>query len=193
MGKRLTGDDFNNLFGYFTDTAFRLEVQPVYTVAEERQSFEEFLAGEPRPVTEFAFYATWLDRIRTATAQGRRVERVRILEEPPTDYQRWEMWSGQYNLAAGEVIRYISRSRAVEIGLPVIDDWWLFDGRDLAVMRFGEHGEPMGGEVTSDPEIVARHRAWWDLAAQHSTAALPPGPPVARHAGADENRNARRP
>jgi hypothetical protein len=169
MGEQLTGDDFNDLFRYFTDTAFRLEVQPVYTVTDERQSLEEFLAGEPRPVTEFRFYAAWLDKIRTATGQGKRVERVRVLAEPPTDYQRWEIWSGQYNIAAGEVIRYIPHSLGVAIGLPVTDDWWLFDSRHLAVMRFGEQGEPMGGEIISDPEIVAQHRRWWDLGVQHST------------------------
>jgi hypothetical protein len=171
MGERLTSDDFNNLFRYFADTAFRLEVQPVYAVAAERESFEEFLAGEPRPVTEFAFYATWLAQIRAATAQGKVVQRVRVVEEPPTDYQRWEMWSGQYNIAAGETIRYIARSDAEGIGLPVRDDWWLFDSHHLALMRFGEDGEPLGGEVISDPEIVAKHRAWWDLAVRHSTPA----------------------
>ena len=173
MGERLTGEDFNNLFRYFTDTAFRLEVQPVYTVSDERESFDEFLAGEPRPVTEFDFYAAWLDKIRAVTSQGRKVRRVRVLEEPPTDYQRWEMWSGQYNIAAGEGIRYITRSRALQVGLPVVDDWWLFDSRHLAVMRFGEHGEPLGGDIISDPSVVAQHCGWWDLAVQHSDPAQP--------------------
>ncbi|BCB80903.1 hypothetical protein GCM10022251_79660 [Phytohabitans flavus] len=172
MGEQLTGEDFNSLFRYFTDTAFRLEVQPVYAVTDERESIEEFLAGEPRPVTEFPFYAAWLDQIRAVTSQGRRVERVRVLEEPPTDYQRWEMWSGQYNIDAGETIRYISRSRAIEAGLPVRDDWWLFDSQRLALMRFAPDGEPLGGEIISDSETVARHQAWWDLAVQHSVSAV---------------------
>jgi len=168
MGERLTGDDFNNLVRYFTTTAFRLEVQPVYTVTDERESLDEFLAGEPRPVTEFAFYAAWLDSIRSATAAGKRVERVRVLEEPPTEYQRWEMWSGQYNCAAGETIRYLPRSRAQQIGLPITDDWWLFDSAKLATMRFSDSGEPLGGEIISDPQVVAQHRTWWDLAVAHS-------------------------
>ncbi len=171
MGERLTADDFNHLFRYFTDTAFRLEVQPVYTVTDEAESFREFLAGEPRPVTEFPFYAAWLDKIRAATSAGKRVERVRVLEEPPTDYQRWEMWSGQYNIAAGESIRYIPRSRALAVGLPVTDDWWLFDSQRLAVMRFSETNEPLGGEIITDPELVAQHCGWWELAVQHSVPA----------------------
>jgi hypothetical protein len=171
MGEQLTADDFNRLFRYFKHTAFRMEVQPVYAVTEERESVEEFLAGEPRPVTEFPFYAAWLDQIRTLTSEGKRIERVRILTEPPTDYQRWEIWSGQFNAAAGEVIRYLPRQRATEIGLPVADDWWMFDSERVARMRFGQAGEPLGGEIVSDPDVVAQHRAWWNIAVRHSTTA----------------------
>ncbi|MFI6242778.1 DUF6879 family protein [Micromonospora sp. NPDC050795] len=169
MPEQLTGDDFNHLFRYFTSTAFRLEVQPVYQVAEEQQSIDEFLAGEPRPVTEFGFYAAWLDQIRSVTSQGRRVERVRVLNEPPTDYQRWEIWSGQFNSAAGEVIRYIPRSKAESIDLPIKDDWWLFDSKRLAVMRFSDRGEPLGGEIFTDPAVVDQHNHWWRLALQNSS------------------------
>jgi uncharacterized protein DUF6879 len=168
MGERLTGDDFNDLFQYFERTAVRLETQGVYTVAEEQESVAEFLAGEPRPVSEFGFYAAWLAKIQAATAAGKRVERVRILDEPPTDYQRWEIWSGQYNTAAGEVIRYLPRSQAIAVGLPVTDDWWLFDGEKLAVMHFSDQGEPLGGEILTDADVVAQHQAWWELAVEHS-------------------------
>jgi hypothetical protein len=159
---------FNDLFRYFTATAFRLECQPVYAVTDEQESIREFLAGRPRPVTEYAFYATWLEKIGAATAVGKRVERVRVLEEPPTDYQRWEMWSGRYNIAAGESIRYLSRSRALAVRLPVTDDWWLFDSERLAVMRFSGSGEPLGGEIIADADVVAQHGVWWELAVQHS-------------------------
>jgi len=173
MGEQLTGDDFNSLFRYFTRTAVRLEVQPVYAVTDERESVEEFLAGEPRPVTVFPFYAAWLDQIRRLTAEGKGVERVRVLDEPPTDYQRWEIWSGQFNIAAGEVILYLPRSRAVEVGLPVVDDWWLFDSLRVARMQFAENGEPRGGEIISDPDVVAQHCTWWQLAVRHSTTTPP--------------------
>lgn len=168
MGEQLTGEDFNSLFRYFTRTAVRLEVQPVYAVTEERESVEEFLAGNPRPVTVFPYYAAWLEQIRRLTTEGKRVERVRVLDEPPTDYQRWEMWSGRFNTDAGEVIRYLPRSRAVEVGLPVADDWWLFDSLRVARMRFSAEGQPLGGEIIADPEEVARHQSWWEIALRHS-------------------------
>lgn len=168
MTTRLTADDFNRLFRYFERTAFRLEVQPVYLVGYEQPSLAAYLAGRPEPLTAVPQYQEWLDRIRETTSQGRRVERVRVMEEPPTDYQRWEAWAGQWNVAAGEVIHYMPRSRAEAVGLPLEADWWLFDSQRLALMRFAPDGTPLGGEIISDPEMVAQHLVWQRIAVQHS-------------------------
>jgi hypothetical protein len=168
MGQRLTADDFNSLFRYFTHTAFRLETRPVYTVAAEQAHFARFLAGDPPSVNEFPEFQAWLEQIRDATRTGKRVQRVRILEEPPTDYQRWEIWSTQYTIPAGEHVSYLRRSQAQRVGVPDTHDWWLFDDRCLARMSFATHGVPLGGEITDDPEIVAQHRAWQDLAIRYA-------------------------
>jgi hypothetical protein len=88
VGERLTPEDFNNLFGRFQQEAFRLEVQPVYALDYEREAFDAFLRGESHPATDYDWYRPWLDQIRKATGQGRRVARVRVLAEPPTNYQR---------------------------------------------------------------------------------------------------------
>lgn len=165
MGDLLSADDFNQLWRYFRQTAFRLEVQPVYTVADEQESVGEFLTGhEPRPLTEYGWFAAWLDQIRSVTAQGREVRRVRVLDEPLTNYQRWEMWCGRWNIEAGEDIRYITRTRAKAAGLPVADDWWLFDSAAVAKMRFTADGHPLGGQIIRDPSVVSQYCAWRDLA-----------------------------
>lgn len=170
MGQRLTAEDFNHAFRYFKAEAFRLECQPVYVVDEEREMFQEFLTSKkPRPVTEYPFYAAWLGRVREAASHGRRLTRIRVLEEPPTAYQRWEIWAAEHNIAAGETVRYIDRSRALEIGLPVADDWWLFDDTSVALMRFTPEGNPLGGEILTNPALLARHRMWKDLAVRHSS------------------------
>lgn len=170
MGQRLTAEDFNHAFRYFKTEAFRLECQPVYLVDEERETFEEFQnSAKPQPVTEYPFYAAWLDRVRDAASHGRRLTRVRVLEEPPTTYQQWEIWAAEHNIAAGETVRYIPRSQANEIGLPVDDDWWLFDDASVALMHFTAEGHPRGGEILTDPELLARHQLWKDLAVRHST------------------------
>lgn len=173
MAQRLTGEDFNSLFRYFHDTAFRLETRPFYAVAEEREAYEGFLAGHPEPLTAFGFFTAWRDQIADLTARGRRVERVRLLDDPPSDYQRWEIWAGPFSADAGEVIRYLPRHRAIDLRIPDTDDWWLFDSQRLAHVRFDEEGRPLGGEIVTDPDIVAQHCAWRDLAVQHASDPVP--------------------
>lgn len=169
MTQRMTARDFNYLFDRFEHEAFRLETLPVYTVDEEQETFAAFLAGTAPPLTELTFFSEWHDSIRGVTAKGGQVKRVRILDDPPTDYQRFEIWAGQFNTAAGEILTYLKRSQAAEIDLPLASDWWLFDSKHLARMQFDTDGRPLGGEVTDDEHLVAQHRAWRDLASRHAT------------------------
>jgi hypothetical protein len=134
----------------------------------EQEDFRRFLAGEPlTEPPDLDWFRPWLDQIREVTSQGRAVQRIRILADPPTDYQRWELWATPYNAAAGEDIRFLTRSQATELGLPS-GDWWLFDDTRLAVMRFDDEGRPLGGTIVTDPDVVARHRHWRDVAITHS-------------------------
>jgi hypothetical protein len=52
------------------------------------------------------------------------------------------------------------------------NDWWLFDGRLLAVGHFDKHGRVLGSELIDAPDLVsecARVRdLLWDLATPHS-------------------------
>jgi hypothetical protein len=169
VGERLTPEDFNNLFGRFQQEAFRLEVQPVYALDYEREAFDAFLRGESHPATDYDWYRPWLDQIRKATGQGRRVARVRVLAEPPTNYQRFELHMARWNIAAGETLRCMPRAKAAKAGLPLADDWWLFDSRRVAVMRFDPDGTAHGGEIFDDPDTVSRYCTWRDLAVHHST------------------------
>lgn len=168
MTTRLTPKDFDDAFRYFRHDAFRLEAQPVYAVDVERQAFDDYLRGEPRPADAYEYYARWLDKVREVTAAGRRLERVRILENPPTDYQAFELHMARYNIAAGETLRTISRATAVESGLPSDTDWWLFDSEAVAVMRFADDGTPLGGTILTSPAIVSQYCTWRDLAVHHS-------------------------
>lgn len=169
MGERLTPDDFANLFGRFQHEAFRLEVQSTYVVDYERQAVEDFLRGEPLPGDQYPWFADWLNQIHKATIEGRRVSRVRITDDPLTPYQRFEAYLAPWNIAAGESLRYLTRDKAKEIGLPTTTDWWLFDQKHLAVMKFSPRGEAQGGTIVDDQLILDQHCAWRDLAVRNST------------------------
>jgi hypothetical protein len=171
MTERLTPNDFNHLFGRFQQEAFRFEVQPVYLIEQEREHVEEFLQGEPRPLTGFPFFTSWFEQIKAATGAGRHVIRVRVLTDPPTDYQRWEVWAGQFNTRYGEEIRYLRRTVAIEAHIPLTDDWWLFDRQRLARMQFAPDGTPQGGYIVTDPDVVQQYCTWRDLAVRLSAPA----------------------
>lgn len=73
----------------------------------------------------------WRENVRTQTAQGKRFERVRLVDEPPSQGQEFLLASAPSNVAAGEDIRNLTRAQARELRLPDYD-FWLFDSKILA-------------------------------------------------------------
>lgn len=116
----------------------------------------------PRPVATLAGHDQRHDPGGQTDRPGR------ILAEPPSDYQRWELWAARWHADAGEQIGYLSRSQAVALGLPTNYDWWLLDEQAVIVMRFDETGRIAGKELVTDPGIVARHREWRDVVVRHA-------------------------
>jgi hypothetical protein len=172
----LTADEFADAFRTFADTAFRLELQPAYAESVEQETVAKFLAGQPEPPTEVPAIRDWHAQVARMAGEGRRIERVRVHEDPPTDYQRWERWAGQWNVEAGETIHYLTRQQAETAGLlPAAgtDDWWLFDSSRLIVMRFDEHHQRVSNELFTDREHIQRARAWRDLAVRTATGHTP--------------------
>jgi hypothetical protein len=172
MRRIFTDDEFARLLDDVQESALRLELQPTYRVTAEADSVAALLAGQPSDPTAIEGMPEWFASVRGVIKRGGRVERVRVQEDPPTDYQRWERWFDEVaNTPAGEVIRYMTRARALEVGLlPAAGDvdWWLMDGRRLIEMHFDAGGDRVRTEVTADPAAIARAREWWDLAVRHS-------------------------
>ena len=163
MGKRITdvaSPEFDRLFTGFQHTAYRLETLQRYDMGYEEGPFAAFLAGQP--------YASdpakdeWTGIIMDATETGKVMQRVHVVEEPLTDYLRYEIEvSYRPNHAAGEDIRI----------LPVITwpalprrDYWLFDSRDLWVMEYADDGRFLYAEQADDPAEIVKHNYWRDAA-----------------------------
>lgn len=151
----LIGADLRRLFWTFEHTAFRLEVRENY---REEEEVRQFLAGEqvdPPGMNE------WLGLMVRLRVQGKRVERVRVVSRPFSDYTRYGLWLCQYNSRAGEDIRYLDRQEAA--GLPD-HDYWLFDSSRLYLMRFTDENELLGAELVEDAATVVAHNRWRDAA-----------------------------
>jgi Family of unknown function (DUF6879) len=151
----LTGEDFFNLFRTFEYTAFRLEVRESYY---EKEQLSQFLAGQQVDLT---YMEEWLALIVQLRVAGKRVERVRVVSQPFSDYTRYGLWLCQYNTRAGEDIRYLSRADART--LPD-HDYWLLDSRRLYVVRFTDTDELLGAEPVEDAASVVQHGYWRDAA-----------------------------
>jgi hypothetical protein len=165
MAKLITdGDAFLALFSEFAHTAYRLEVRRSYGVAEEDRPFQSFLDGRD-PGEEWL--RPWLDLMHEQTAQGKRVERVRVVDDPPSDYLRFEIANTPRNLAAGEDIRYLQRNVARKLRLPEFDHW-IFDSRFLVCLRFDGSDRFLGFERSDDIGSVLRHLQFRDAAWHHA-------------------------
>lgn len=172
MRRPITPEEFADQLANFEHTAFRLELQLEYREPSEADTLARFLAGDPQDPTEVPGLAAWFEQVRGIVASGRRMERVRVHEDPPTPYQRWERWIGAWNIRAGEHMRYLTRARAHDIGLlPAAGwtDWWLLDSNRLIAMPFDSDGNRLTDELVTDPAAVVQACAWRDLAVHHST------------------------
>ncbi|SRR6266516_2199565 len=151
----LAGEDFVNLFRTFEHTAYRLEVRESYY---EKEQLGQFVAGAQ---VDLSYMDDWLVLMASLRAEGKRIERVRVVSQPFSDYTRYGLWLCQYNTRAGEDIRYLLRDNSA--GLPS-HDYWLFDSCRLYLVRFTDEDELLGAEPIEDPATVIQHCFWRDAA-----------------------------
>ena len=170
--QEITGGEFGHYMRTFESSAFRLEQQPGYAVDFEAEQFAAFRTGDVRDPRDMPEFAAWLPTVAEYAAQGRRIERVRVHQEPPTDYQRWTRYVGRWNIEAGEVIHYATADRALEVGLlpdagPY--DWWLLDDARILRMTFDDDQRCVARHLLTDDESLDRARAWRGLAIRAAT------------------------
>ncbi|MFB8772083.1 DUF6879 family protein [Streptomyces broussonetiae] len=150
-----------HLFREFRHTAFRLETRRGYASDRRSPKWARWQTGED--IANDPANA-WRQNVAKQTAAGKRFERVRIVDEPATEGQRFLLASAPGNVAAGEDIRNLTRAEAKRLRLPDYD-FWLFDSHVLARFAFDDHDTTLGVYVTEDPAEVlaacqARDAAW---------------------------------
>jgi hypothetical protein len=143
-------EEITHLFAEFQHTAFRLETRRGYATDRAGTRYQAFMRGiDPAPEPDHP----WNVNVRAKTGQGAQFSRVRIIDTPPTDGQRFLMATAAGNTAAGEDIRVVARAEAAQLGLP---DWdfWLFDSRHLVRMHIDGTDTTTGVEIVTDPAAV---------------------------------------
>ncbi|QDI69519.1 hypothetical protein CD934_13020 [Streptomyces calvus] len=162
-------DEFAGLFGAFEHTAWRLETRGRYASDEKNDRWKRFVdTGEVGEDWADADEVRWFrDTIRAQTAQGKRMERVRIVDRPATLGQRYLLSSAEGNIGFGEDIRNMWRADADRLRLPA-EDFWLFDSRLVALLRFDEDDELTHVELITEPAEVVRCCRIRDAAWHHA-------------------------
>ncbi|MFG3226008.1 DUF6879 family protein [Kitasatospora sp. NPDC048194] len=158
-------EEFEDMFTSFEHTAFRLETRRQYRSDEQSETYRRFVAGlDP----EWDLDHPWCRSRREQSALGKRFERVRIMDNPPTIGQRYLLDNAKRNGLVGEDIRYLWRADADRLGLPQ-EDAWLFDSRVIALLHFDTEDDLTQVELITDPVRVARACQERDAAWHHAT------------------------
>jgi hypothetical protein len=172
MRRIITDEEFWQQLAGFEHSAWRWEQQPAYYIGYEHEQFDKFLAGEPEPPTANRELGEWMAQVSRQVSEGKTVGRVRVVQTPLTDYQRWMRWMDRWNRKAGENIQYLTRQAAEIAGIiPQVGphDWWLFDDQRLMVMHHDEQGMPVRYELFDDEPEVEQAIRWRTLAVDAAT------------------------
>ncbi|MEU6476201.1 DUF6879 family protein [Streptomyces sp. NPDC047017] len=162
-------NEFRSLFRKFEHTAWRLETRRRYASDEASDRWQGFIQTgrvienwpEGSPGREFR------DIMRAQTAEGKRIERVRIVDQPPTAGQRYLLDGARWNIESGEDIRNMWRADAERLRLPA-EDFWLFDSRLIALLRFDDDDQLTHVDLITEPAEVVRCAMIRDAAWHHA-------------------------
>lgn len=157
--------EFDRLFSVFEHTAWRLETRRRYASDEITDTYRQFLAGGP--VDWEGSDVEWCVERREQTALGKRFERVRIVDSPPTTGQLYLLDNARRNSAVGEDMRNLWRGDANDLRLPQ-EDFWLFDSRMAALLNFDEEDQLIDVELITEPAAVLRYCQARDAAWHHA-------------------------
>lgn len=158
-------DEFDRLFTQFAHTAWRLETRRRYASDELTGTYVQFLRG--KPVNWEGVDAEWCAERREQVALGKRFERVRVVDNPPTAGQLYLLDNARRNSAVGERILNLWREDADRLRLPA-EDFWIFDSRLVALLNFDDADALVSVELIVEPTAVLRYAMVRDAALHHA-------------------------
>jgi len=149
----------------FQRSAFRLETLPAYSVPQEVEMLAAFKRGEDVRLPKDH---PWLKKVRQHTRDGKRMERVRLVSYPLSDYLRFELSMYPQCVEAGEQIRIASLNEHPELGA-CNQDCWLFDDSVVLTLVYDSAGRFLEVREATNIHDYLRQR---DLALSRSTPLL---------------------
>ncbi|MCX4612104.1 DUF6879 family protein [Streptomyces mirabilis] len=155
---------FARLFENFQHSAWHLEMRKRYAVDEATDTYTQFARGE---TPTWDMEGPWARTIRPKTQDGADVGRVRIVDNPPSEGQRYLLAHAEYNDALGEEVRNMWREDAKRVNLPD-EDFWIFDSHIVALCIFDDDDNLTGAELISEPARVNQYNRLRDVARHYA-------------------------
>lgn len=156
------GDVLDDCFAGFRLNAIRLECLPAYLGRGEAESIAAWRARRPQPERSVRTDG-YLREVAEDVLAGRQRQRVRIVDEPLSDYVRWELERYGESQTVGEEIRVAVRaggSQAAAEDLAGAVDGWAFDLGDPDERVVLMYYEP-DGSFGSAHLATAVDARWW--------------------------------
>lgn len=157
-------DEFGRLFETFEHSAWHLETRRGYASDREDPSYAVFLETGTAAMD---LDSDWCRNITRQTAAGKYVGRVRVVDSPPTQGQLFLLDYARCNAATDEDVRNLWRADADRAHVPA-EDFWLFDSRLVAVLRFDDADVFHDVEIITEPAEVLRYCQVRDAAVHHA-------------------------
>jgi len=135
-------------FESFSSDALRLEGLPLYSVPGEVEARRAVASGQ---TPDFSFLDAWISMVTSASSSGRTVRRIRLVGDPLSDYEAFELGFG-YPLTAqaGEQIRVLARSTSPT----PLNDYWIFDHEVAFSMQYDPAGAFLGADKVSPADAT---------------------------------------
>ncbi|MER5201198.1 DUF6879 family protein [Streptomyces sp. NPDC002755] len=163
--KLISTEEFGLLFQTFKHSAWHLETRRGYASDRQDPSYALFLKTGTAAMD---LDSAWCTNISRQTSSGKYVGRVRVVDNPPTQGQRYLLDYARCNAATGEDVRNLWRDDADRANLPA-EDFWIFDSRLVAVLNFDDTDAFHDVEIITKPTEVLRYCQIRDAAIHQAT------------------------
>lgn len=136
---------------------FRLESIPEYNVPEDFILFKKWKQGKLKLAENSK---KWLQNLKETKERGVKMQRVRIVSLPLSDYIRYEMDFWEHSIQNGEEILFLENEQYENI-MQNLDfkpkDFWTFDDNVLIIFHYDETGDFVKEESISNKLITKKY------------------------------------
>ncbi len=136
----------------------RLEGRPEYKLTGGKGNVKKGKLGEPNIMSDDKEWMKWSAAVASAKTKGVKVQRVRVVPEPLSDYiqQQIKIWQ-KYPAKNREELFFIDSEDYAKIIAESrfsLKDFWLFDDEKLLILNYNTAGLPAGDILIGDGSMI---------------------------------------